>query len=642
MNRIRESLAAKTAAFIITILCAAVLVMSGIVIAVNIENQWYSKDESEVINDVAYQLALDVNYTIADNIYYGYDEISETVVSDDYELFQGEAESDALGYIITSTDKNVSFGSKAKPYKKRIVNSELIKSEDALKYDFSHDNLNIQVYLDLTDISRLPASLRSEYIISIEAYTYRNMAIAAAAAGVIAAVICFVFLMAAAGHSEKRSKQKIRTITDRIPLEVFAAVAAIVSVCPAAASDISGNKVLVAAVLTVCISAVAAAWLGFIVASAVKIRHHTFKESSIIYRFIVWVSKILKWICRKIIFILQGIPIVWKSTLILLAGIIINFIIVVMICSSYNPAPALFRWFIGAAVTLAAGIYIALCMRKLREAAHRLAEGDLEYQVDKKGLFLDLTKHAEDLNSIGQGMSRAVEEKMKSERFKTELITNVSHDIKTPLTSIINYVDLLKKEEIDNDRAVEYIEVLDRQSSRMKKLIEDLVEASKAATGAMKLNLEKCQVDVLMMQVAGEYKEKAEKAELSIISRQPDKKIEIIADGRSMWRIFDNLMNNICKYSQSGTRVYQILEQHGDKAVITYKNTSRYELDITAEELMERFVRGDKSRSTEGSGLGLSIAKNLTELNGGTFDISIDGDLFKIVMKFSCIQAGEA
>ena len=642
MNRIRESLAAKTAAFIITILCAAVLVMSGIVIAVNIENQWYSKDESEVINDVAYQLALDVNYTIADNIYYGYDEISETVVSDDYELFQGEAESDALGYILKSKDKNLSFGSKAKPNKKRIVNSELVKSEDALKYDFSHDSLNIQVYLDLSDISRLPASLRSEYIISIEAYTYRNMAIAAAAVSMIAAVICFVFLMAAAGHSEKRSKENIMTITDRIPLEVFAAVAAIVSVCPAAASDIGGNKVLMAAVLTVCISAVAAAWLGFIVASIVKIRHHTFKESSIIYRVVVWVLKVLKWICRKIIFILQGIPLVWKSTLILMAGIIINFIIVIMICNAYNPGPALFIWFFGAAVTMAAGIYIALCMRKLREAAHRLAEGDLEYQVDKKGLFLDLAKHAGDLNSIGQGMSRAVEEKMKSERFKTELITNVSHDIKTPLTSIINYVDLLKKEEIDNDRAVEYIEVLDRQSSRMKKLIEDLVEASKAATGAMKLNLEKCQVDVLMMQVAGEYKEKAEKAELSIISRQPDEKIEIIADGRSMWRIFDNLMNNICKYSQSGTRVYQILEQHGDKAVITYKNTSRYELDITSEELMERFVRGDKSRSTEGSGLGLSIAKNLTELNGGTFDISIDGDLFKVVMKFSCIQAGEA
>ena len=635
MNRIRENLAAKTAAFIITILCVAVLVLSGIVITVNLDNQWYSKDESEVVNDVAYQLALDVNYTIADNIYYGYGEIPETVVvSDDYELFQGEAESDALGYILTSKDKNLSFGSKAKPNKKRIVNSELIKSEDALKYDFSHDNLNIEVYLELANISRLPASLRSEYIISIQAYTYRNMAIVAAAVSIIAAVRCLVFLMAAAGYSKKKIERNIRTLTDRIPLEVFAAVAAIVSVCPAAASDISSNNVMMAVVLTVCISAVAAAWLGFIVASAVKIRHHTFKESSIIYRFIVWVLKVLKWICRKIVFILQGIPLVWKSTLVLLAGIIINFIIVIMICNSYNPGSALFIWFLGAAVTLAAGIYMALCMRRLREAAHHLAEGDLEYQVDKKGLFLDLAKHADDLNSISHGMSKAVEEKMKSERFKTELITNVSHDIKTPLTSIINYVDLLKKEEINNEKASEYIEVLDRQSSRMKKLIEDLVEASKAATGAMKLNLERCQVDVLMMQVLGEYKEKVESADLKIVSKLPDEKPEIMADGRSMWRIFDNLMNNICKYSQPGTRVYQILETEGDSVAVTYKNTSKYELEITAEELMERFVRGDKSRSTEGSGLGLSIARNLTELNGGSFDVDIDGDLFKVKMKF--------
>ena len=635
MNRIRENLAAKTAAFIITILCVAVLVLSGIVITVNLDNQWYSKDESEVVNDVAYQLALDVNYTIADNIYYGYGEIPETVVvSDDYELFQGEAESDALGYILTSKDKNLSFGSKAKPNKKRIVNSELIKSEDALKYDFSHDNLNIEVYLELANISRLPASLRSEYIISIQAYTYRNMAIVAAAVSIIAAVICLVFLMAAAGYSKKKIERNIRTLTDRIPLEVFAAVAAIVSVCPAAASDISSNNVMMAVVLTVCISAVAAAWLGFIVASAVKIRHHTFKESSIIYRFIVWVLKVLKWICRKIVFILQGIPLVWKSTLVLLAGIIINFIIVIMICNSYNPGSALFIWFLGAAVTLAAGIYMALCMRRLREAAHHLAEGDLEYQVDKKGLFLDLAKHADDLNSISHGMSKAVEEKMKSERFKTELITNVSHDIKTPLTSIINYVDLLKKEEINNEKASEYIEVLDRQSSRMKKLIEDLVEASKAATGAMKLNLERCQVDVLMMQVLGEYKEKVESADLKIVSKLPDEKPEIMADGRSMWRIFDNLMNNICKYSQPGTRVYQILEADGESVSVTYKNTSIYELEITAEELMERFVRGDKSRSTEGSGLGLSIARNLTELNGGSFNVDIDGDLFKVKMKF--------
>ncbi|MGN0703301.1 MAG: sensor histidine kinase [Lentihominibacter sp.] len=625
MNRIRESLAAKTAAFIIIILCTAVLVMSGIVITVNLDNQWYSKESDEVEEDICYQLAVDVNYKIADSVYYEYGDLPD---SESNEIIQGESESSALGYIVTST--------LADEYQKRVVNRKLVKSKEAMKYDFIHDNLKIQVYLNVTDISGLPAELRNNYLFKTTLYEYRNSAIAAAAASMIAAVICFIFLMAAAGYSKKSIEENDGRITDRIPVEVFGAAAAVITVCAAAALDINGNDAVTVVVLTVCFSAVAAAWLGFIVASAVEIRHHTFKESSIIYRLIVLVKKALKWICRKIIFILQGIPLVWKSTLILLAGIIINFIIVIMICNSYNPGPALFIWFSGAAVTLAAGIYMALCMRKLREAAHHLAEGDLEYQVDKKGLFLDLAKHAEDLNSIGQGMSRAVEEKMKSERFKTELITNVSHDIKTPLTSIINYVDLLKKEEIDNEKAAEYIEVLDRQSSRMKKLIEDLVEASKAATGAMKLNMEKCQIDVLMMQVSGEYSEKAEKADLNIISRLPDEKFEIMADGRSMWRIFDNLMNNICKYSQPGTRVYQILERRGDKAVITYKNTSRYELDITAEELMERFVRGDRSRNTEGSGLGLSIARNLTELNGGNFDISIDGDLFKVVLKFSC------
>lgn len=636
MNRIRESMAAKTVAFIIIILSFAAVMFSGAVIAVNADNQWYSKVDSEVDDDIGYQLATEANYSIIDSIYYEFGEdISNEVFPDNYELIRGESEADSLGYIITSKDKNVSFGSKAKPSKKRVVNSELIKSEHIMKYDFVHNNLTIKVYLNSDDLTKLPDSLRNDYIFSITAYMYRNAAIVVAAAGLVTAILCLIFLFYAAGHSKRRTDENFRTITDKVPIEVYVVAAAIISVCVAGVVDITVYDIMMVVLMPLCVLIVTAAWLGFVLAIVIKLKHHTFKESSIIYRLIVLILKVLKWICRKIVFILQGIPLVWKSTLILLAGIIINFIIVMMVYDAYYSfGPGIFIWFFGAAVTLAAGIYMALCMRRLREAAHHLAEGDLEYQVDKKGLFLELAKHADDLNSISRGMSKAVEEKMKSERFKTELITNVSHDIKTPLTSIINYVDLLKKEEINNEKASEYIEVLDRQSSRMKKLIEDLVEASKAATGAMKLNLERCQVDVLMMQVLGEYKEKVESADLKIVSKLPDEKPEIMADGRSMWRIFDNLMNNICKYSQPGTRVYQILETDGDSVAVTYKNTSKYELEITAEELMERFVRGDKSRSTEGSGLGLSIARNLTELNGGSFDVDIDGDLFKVKMKF--------
>lgn len=273
-------------------------------------------------------------------------------------------------------------------------------------------------------------------------------------------------------------------------------------------------------------------------------------------------------------------------------------------------------------------------MKKLKEAGRSLANGEFDRKIDTKELFLDLKEHGEDLNSISEGMTKAVEERMKSERFKTELITNVSHDIKTPLTSIINYVDLLASEGITDEKTAEYIDVLDRQSKRLKKLTDDLVEASKAATGTVKLDMVPCKVAVLMSQACGEYDSKMEDKQLKLISDISDENAEIMADGRSMWRIFDNILNNICKYSQPGTRVYQSMVKKGDNVLITYKNTSAYQLNISEEQLMERFVRGDSSRHTEGSGLGLSIAKNLTELQGGSFKISIDGDLFKVMVEF--------
>lgn len=274
------------------------------------------------------------------------------------------------------------------------------------------------------------------------------------------------------------------------------------------------------------------------------------------------------------------------------------------------------------AVILFAGGEILIQMKRLQEGGKHIAEGDMDYQIDTEHMLPALKEHAADLNRINEGVSKAVNEKMKSERFKTELITNVSHDIKTPLTSIINYVDLLEKEEIPNENAKEYLEVLERQSARLKKLIEDLIEASKASSGSLSVNLEKLEAGVFLVQTVGEFKEKTEKNKLDLQIKKPGEPIYIMADGRHFWRVIDNLMNNICKYAQPETRVYINLEQTGEKVQITFRNTSRYPLNISSEELMERFVRGDSSRNTEGNGLGLSIAGSLMELMHGKIDFS--------------------
>ena len=277
-----------------------------------------------------------------------------------------------------------------------------------------------------------------------------------------------------------------------------------------------------------------------------------------------------------------------------------------------------------------------LQLRKLQKEGEALAAGNLDAWVDTKWMYWDVKRHAENLNSIGDGMAAAIDKQLKSERLKTELITNVSHDIKTPLTSIINYVDLLQHEHTP-EQEEEYLAVLKRQAFKLKKLTEDLVEASKATTGNLPVNAVRCSVNELLSQVEGEYGDKLSAAELTLVSVMPDKELFCNVDGALMWRVIDNLLSNICKYAQNGTRVYLTLEKTGGDAVVTFKNTSRAALNIPAEELMERFVRGDSSRSTEGNGLGLSIAQSLTELQGGKMSLAIDGDLFKAILRFPTV-----
>ena len=273
-------------------------------------------------------------------------------------------------------------------------------------------------------------------------------------------------------------------------------------------------------------------------------------------------------------------------------------------------------------------------VKEIETAEQNIIAGNLDYKLNTANYKGELKIIAEGLNEIGAGLENAVSGRMKSERFKTELITNVSHDIKTPLTSIINYTDLLKKENIETEPVKSYIEVLDRQSERLKKLINDLLEASKASSGNIKMDITEVDAGLMLEQVYGEYQDKFEKAGLTGIVTKPSEIVLIKADVNHLFRVFDNILGNVVKYAQPDTRVYIDLIKNADKVTIAFKNISKEKLNITGEELMERFVRGDRARNTEGSGLGLSIAKSLTNLMGGELEIIVDGDLFKVEVRF--------
>lgn len=272
---------------------------------------------------------------------------------------------------------------------------------------------------------------------------------------------------------------------------------------------------------------------------------------------------------------------------------------------------------------------------KIKDAINELYKGDTDMYLDENELCKEMQETGKQLNDIAGGLSNAIDEKLKSERLKTELITNVSHDIKTPLTSIINYVDLLKKEDVEGEKAKEYLDILDSKSQRLKKLTEDLVEASKASSGAIKLNMERLNVNELIKQVSGEFEDKFKSHNLQEIITFPESDLYINADSRYMYRVLENMYSNISKYAMEGTRVYTDIAEKDGNVTIQLKNVSKQKLNISADELMQRFVRGEASRNTEGSGLGLSIARSLTELQQGKFNIYLDGDLFKVTIEFN-------
>ena len=447
----------------------------------------------------------------------------------------------------------------------------------------------------------------------------RNWAIPLTALCLVFTIALFIFLLVSAGH-RTGTAEVARNWFDRIPLElVLLGMALAVGF---------GSRVLTDRTLTVLglfLPLLLALGLLFSMTFAVRCKTKTLVKGTLLY-----------WVCRGawagakgLWYMVKNLPLVWKTALVWCG---ISFVELVA-CLSERAEASLVVWFIEKLVLTPVILMFAIGLKKLQDGARRMAVGDMA-PVPEKFLFLDEKKHAQSLNSIGQGARLAVEQQLKSERMKTELITNVSHDLKTPLTSLISYVDLLKKEGLTSERAPEYLDVLDRQSQRLKKLTEDLVEASKASTGNIQTHPEDVDVNLLLSQAAGEYAERLAAAGLTPVTTLDPGEPHIRADGRLLWRVFDNLLSNACKYALAGTRVYLATEAKDGKVQITFRNVSRESLNISAEELMERFVRGDASRNTEGSGLGLSIAKSLTELNGGSLELTVDGDLFKAVLVF--------
>lgn len=438
----------------------------------------------------------------------------------------------------------------------------------------------------------------------------------------VVAVGSLLFSLSAAGHWPGHEGVHL-TWLDRIPLDVFVLALAgewlIYENASYYPSSVLGEVVFVALAYLFILAFTARCKAGMVLADLV------------VLRLLRLLSRGAVWAWRHLRVLVLSLPLTWKTAAVLVALMAAELL---MLAYDLNEAELVVYLALHILI-LGAAMWQVLALRKLQQGGENLAKGDFSHPITlSRGALPELKRHAANLNSVQQGIQQAVEEKMKSERLKTQLITNVSHDIKTPLTSIVNYVDLLKKEEMPSDAAREYLAVLDRQSQRLRKLTEDLVEASKASTGNLAVNRERLGMVQLVQQAIGEFEEKFAQRGLQLISSFPAEEAYIQADGRHLWRIIDNLLSNCNKYAMEGTRVYLDVMKWDGTVTLSVKNISQQQLNIPAEQLMERFVRGEESRSTEGSGLGLSIARSLTELQGGVFRLDIDGDLFKAALSF--------
>lgn len=654
VERIKQSFALKCASVIIISLLCSVFIFSGVALFFGVTSDVYSESSNtDNLNDILEDNLILVSNSainrfdmeneefpkISSNIMYEIkDDSGKTVYSD-----VDESE------ILVSVSNTCCYYIEDNEYINEVKTNEYgeVETETTFANGYSYGGKEVKRFYTAT--FHLKKNIQEKDIFYYITHVYNFIVnnekalVQSVLFSGLLMLFLFIYLMCCAGH--KRGEDRIYLSRfDKFPIDVLLILHAgviffLIFLADCAVDGITAyyNTSFIPFFLAFCIFAVAVSSIlvsVFCITSAVRFKTGTFIKSSLTYRCLSFILKKIKQFFRYSKTVIRKIPTIWKSVVIIFGVFVFNLILFLISFDFRNP---LLLLVFNLAVSVSAVLFCVM-FSDIKNATEEIAKGNTDMKISTARMLGDLKVHAENINSINDGIAKAVEQKMKSERFKTELITNVSHDIKTPLTSIINYVDLLSKQEIDNETAKEYIEVLTRQSSKLKKLIDDLLEASKASTGNLSVNLSKIEVGIVLSQAIGEYEERFSAGELETVLNGCEEPMYISADNRHIWRIFDNVLNNIAKYAQPGTRVYIDVAENAGKAEIVFKNISKDQLNISGEELTERFVRGDSSRNTEGSGLGLSIARSLAQLQKGTFDVQIDGDLFKVKLTFPIIN----
>ena len=639
-----RTIPAKITCFILCVITVCITVISVIGAVIMIDANVYATSEELLVERRIYDMLISDSYNIV-----GYSLHPEEYFHRYYDTernYAYTADTSNIRYQLLSEDGSLVKANVSSPDAWKYTYTFAVRDNIETSYfnirriDSTHASYNpekediyiLNMYLE----NGLPVNDKYSAAISIvhTAYSLRYWIYPIGAVSLLMSIALFAVLMCVSARRPE-SDELHPGVLNRVPFDLLIAAAAVIFtilVLLMIEGSYNGHDAAEAVILAVSVIAGISILLGLCMSAAARIKQRTILKNNVIYMAgrKIWIG--IRILVKCIVMLLRSIPLVWRTLVIAICFVFFDLFLLVLAANGEDAA--LFFWAMKYIILVPAVLYMSIFMRKLQKGGDALAKGDLSYKIDTKMMYWDFKRHGENLNSIAGGMTLAVEERLQSERMKAELITNVSHDIKTPLTSIINYAGLISEEACGSDKHKEYAEVLVRKSEHLKRLLDDLVEISKATTGNLEVELIPCEAGVLLTQASGEFEQRCLAAGLELITTQPDRSIKIMADSRRIWRVFENLMSNVCKYSLPGSRVYLSLEQQNNEALFIFRNTSRAALNISPEELMERFVRGDTSRSTEGNGLGLSIARSLTELQNGKMDISIDGDLFKVTLRF--------